>query len=90
MGNTYHYIAQGARGYHELAAGLLQGQLSFPTVAYLNEKLQLLGAVPGYKTAETMEPLLVYISEDKFMTQTLEEFQKTFKSSIMSSTAAGN
>ena len=87
MGNTYSYVAQGARGYHELAAGLLNGQLSFPTVAYLNEKLQLLGAIPGFKTAEMMEPLLVYISEDKYMTQSLEEFQKTFKSIITSSTA---
>jgi thioredoxin-related protein len=88
-GTTYKYVAQGGRGYHELAAGLLNGQLSYPTVAYLNEKLELLGAIPGYKTAEAMEPLLVYISEDKFMTQSLEEFQKTFKGKITATTASG-
>ena len=82
MGTTYKYVAQGTRGYHELAAGLLNGQLSYPSVAYLNEKLQLLGAIPGYKTAEAMEPLLVYISEDKYITQSLEEFQKTFTSKL--------
>lgn len=82
MGTTYKYVAQGARGYHELAAGLLNGQLSYPSIAYLNEKLELLGAIPGYKTAADMEPLLVYISEDKFITQSLEEFQKTFKSKL--------
>jgi thioredoxin-related protein len=82
MGTTYKYVAQGARGYHELAAGLLNGQLSYPSIAYLNEKLQLLGAIPGYKTAEDMEPLLVYISEDKYITQSLEEFQKTFTSKL--------
>jgi len=86
MGTTYKYVAQGARGYHELAAGLLNGQLSFPSIAYLNEKLQLLGAIPGYKTPQAMEPLLVYISEDKFMTQSLEEFQQTFKSKIIDNT----
>jgi thioredoxin-related protein len=86
MGTTYRYVAQGARGYHELAAGLLNGQLSFPSVAYLNEKLELLGAIPGYKTPEVMEPLLVYISEDKFMTQSLVEFQKTFKGKIAPTT----
>lgn len=83
MGYTYKYVSQGGRGYHELAAGLLNGQLSFPSIAYLNEQMQLLGAIPGYKTPAAMEPLLVYISEDKFMTQSLEDFQKTFESKII-------
>jgi len=81
-GNTYKYVAQGGRGYHELAAGLLSGRLSFPSIAYLNEKLELLGAIPGYRGPVDMEPLLNYISENKFMTQSLEEYQQTFKSKI--------
>jgi len=82
MGTTYKYVAQGARGYHELAAALLNGQLSYPSISYLNEELQLLGTIPGYKTPKDMEPLLVYISEDKYITQSLEEFQKTFESKL--------
>ncbi|MBN1184956.1 MAG: DUF255 domain-containing protein [Bacteroidales bacterium] len=81
-GNTYKYISQNGRGYHELAAGLLNGRLSFPSIAYLNEKLELLGAVPGYRGPVDMEPLLNYIAEDKFLTQSLEEYQLTFKSKI--------
>ena len=81
-GYTYKYVNQGGRGYHELAAGLLNGRLSFPSIAYLNEKLELLGAVPGYRGPVDMEPLLNYIAEDKFLTQSLEEYQQTFKSKI--------
>ena len=33
---TYSYVAQGRRGYHELAATLLNGQLSYPTVVFLD------------------------------------------------------
>jgi thioredoxin-related protein len=81
-GNTYKFVAQNGKGYHELAAGLLNGRLSFPSIAYLNEKLELLGAVPGYRGPSDMEPLLNYIAEDKFLTQSLEEYQQTFKSKI--------
>jgi thioredoxin-related protein len=81
-GHTYKFVPQNGRGYHELAAGLLNGKLSFPSIAYLNEKLELLGAVPGYKGPADMESLLNYISEDKFLTQSLSDYQQTFKSKI--------
>jgi thioredoxin-related protein len=81
-GYTYKYVKQNGTGYHELAAGLLNGRLSFPSTAYLNEKLELLGAVPGYRGPAEMESLLNYIAEDKFLTQSLSEYQQTFKSKI--------
>ena len=83
QGRTFKYVDSGnGRGYHQLAAALLQNQLSFPTVAYLNEKLELIGPVPGYKTPDQMEPLLVYISEEKFKTLGFDDFQKTFVSKL--------
>jgi len=81
-GTTYKFIAQGARGYHELAAGLLNGKMSYPSIAYLNEELQLLGAVPGYMTPGSIEPLLNYIAENKFTDQSLEDYQKSFQSKL--------
>ncbi len=81
-GYTYKFVEQNGKGYHELAAGLLNGRLSFPSIAYLNEKLELLGAVPGYKGPADMESLLNYIAEEKFLTQSLSEYQQTFKSKI--------
>ena len=81
-GKTYKFVNSSARGYHELAAGLLNGRLSFPSIAYLNEDLELLGAVPGYRTPKDMEPLLNYIAENKFENQSLEDYQKDFSSKI--------
>ncbi len=81
-GTSYKFVAQGSRGYHELAAGLLNGKLSYPSIAYLTEELQLLGAVPGYKTPSGIEPLLNYIAEDKFTTLSLEDYSKTFESKL--------
>jgi len=84
MGHTFKYVSQNGRGYNELAAGLLSGRLSYPSVAYLNEKLELLGAIPGYKTPSSMESLLNFIAEDKYLVQSLEDYEKTFKSKIPS------
>ena len=81
-GTTYKFIAQGQRGYHELAAGLLNGKMSYPSIAYLNEELQLLGAVPGYMTPTSIEPLLNYIAENKFTNESLEDYQKSFQSKL--------
>ena len=81
-GRTFRYIEEGGRGYQELAVGLLNGQMSFPSIAYLNEELQLLGAIPGFKTPQAIEPLLNYIAENKFTTQSLADYQKTFQSKL--------
>ena len=82
QGTTYKFVEQGGRGYQELAVGLLQGKMSFPSIAYLSEELQLLGAIPGYKNPQAMEPLLNFIAEDQFKSQSLEDYQKGFQSKI--------
>lgn len=81
-GAAYKFVSQGSRGYHELAAGLLNGKLSYPSIAYLNEDLQLLGAVPGYMTPVRIEPLLNYIAEGKYTSLSLEDYEKSFESKL--------
>ena len=68
----------GNRSAHQFAVALLKGQLSFPSIAYFTEKLEFMGAMPGYKSADQLEVILTFIAQDKFKTMTLEEYQKTF------------
>jgi thioredoxin-related protein len=72
-----------SRSPHQLAVALLQGKMSYPSVAYLNENNQLLTAVPGFYSADRLEPLLKFFAEDAFKSVSFEEYQKTFKSSIV-------
>ena len=81
-GHTFINEKKGARSTHQFAIALLQGQLSYPSVAYLTENLQLIAAVPGFFTADKLEPLLNYIVEDKYKSISMDEFQKTFISQI--------
>lgn len=74
----YTYVAQGRRGYNELAAALSQGKLSYPTVAYLNEKLELIQPLPGYMGPEDFLPVIHYFGEDAYLVQPFEQFKRNF------------
>jgi len=67
---------------HQLAVALLKGQLSYPTVVFINEMGQLLTPVPGYRTAKEMELLLSFFAEKAYEKQNFEDFQKSFKGRI--------
>ena len=63
-GKTYKYVPSGRRGYHELAAALLQGRLSYPTVVFLDENLNMLSPVPGYQKPEPFLNIARYFGDD--------------------------
>jgi thioredoxin-related protein len=67
---------------HQLAVALLKGQLSYPTVVFLNEKGQFLTPVPGYRSAKEMEELLSFFAEKAYEKQNYQDFQKSFKGRI--------
>ncbi len=70
----YKFVSQGQRGYHELAAAFLNGQLSYPTTVYLDENLNLIQPIPGYLTVKDLEPILIYLGEGRYKNQTWQEF----------------
>lgn len=81
-GHTFNFVAQGRRGYHELAAALTRNKLSYPTTVFMDEELRIIQPIAGYLDANRMEPILVYIGDDHFKSTKWEEFQKNHKSSF--------
>ena len=71
---TFKFVAQGGRGYHELAATLMNGQLSYPTSVFLDEELNLITPLPGYLTPERMDPVLEFIGKNHYKTTPWETF----------------
>ncbi|MDF1571309.1 MAG: DUF255 domain-containing protein [Bacteroidales bacterium] len=66
---TYYFIDNGRRGYHEVAAILTKGRLSYPTIVYLDEELRHISVEPGYKTAAQLAEKLIYYKEEKYKAQ---------------------
>ena len=71
---TFKYVPQGSRGYHELAAALMQGKLSYPTSVFLDEDLNLISPLPGYYPPEKLDPILEFIGEDHYKTTNYQQF----------------
>jgi len=79
---TFKFKNEGRRGYHEFAAALLDGKLSYPTTVFLNEKLELLDRVPGYLDTNTMEKVINFFGSKKFETESWADFEKNFQSRL--------
>jgi thioredoxin-related protein len=61
---------------HELAIKILNGRMSYPSVAYMDEAMQPITVVPGYHTPEELRPILVFIAQDYYKTMNWETFMQ--------------
>jgi thioredoxin-related protein len=76
---------KGSRSTHQFAMALFQAQnvqVGYPSIAYLDENLQLIRVWEGFWTAPQIEVWLHYVVDEKYKPLPLEEYQKTFVSKI--------
>ncbi|MCL5246034.1 DUF255 domain-containing protein [Cellulophaga sp. 20_2_10] len=73
-GQTYKFVASGRSGYHEFAAALMQGKMSYPTTIFLDEKQQMLSPVPGYQKPTPFLKIAKYFGEDIHKTKKWAEY----------------
>ncbi len=65
-GTTFKFIPYGNKGTHQLAAALLNNQLSYPTVVFLDEEFRMIQPLPGYRDAKSFHPIVKYIGENHY------------------------
>ena len=64
------------RSTHQFAYSLLNGQLGYPTMVFLDESFAILSPLPGYLQASDLMPVLHFFKADSQKTTTYEEFKK--------------
>ena len=67
----------GRRGIHTLAYSLLEGQMSYPSIVYLDDVINRITISKGYKTPEQIMPELNYVVEEGYRTMTLEQYKNS-------------
>ncbi|HNI44826.1 MAG TPA: hypothetical protein PK230_09015, partial [Chitinophagales bacterium] len=68
---------------HDLAIELLQGRMGYPSIVFLDEKMQKIQTYPGFQTADKFDLLLNYYTQDRHKKgEELATFATTFKSKI--------
>ncbi len=60
---------------HELAIALLNGQMSYPSIAYLDETLNMITVVPGFRNAPEMDKILRFLGTDAYKSSKFEDFK---------------
>lgn len=78
-GKTYNFIASGKRGYHEFAAALMQGRLSYPTVIFLDENQEMLSPVPGYQQPDPFLKIAKYFGDNIYKDKDWKTYDKQSK-----------
>ena len=83
QGKTFSFEkVERGRGYHQLAAAIMKGKMSYPSTAFFDVNKQLIQTVPGYLTEKRFEKILAFFTNDNYKTKKWPEFEKDFKSSI--------
>lgn len=77
--HAYKFIDNGRRGYHELAAIVTKGRLSYPTISCVDEQGRVIDAYPGYKDPEQFKIFLAFFEEEAYKSQSWEEYRKAGK-----------
>lgn len=79
---TYKFVDQGKRGYHELAAALMNGKMSYPTVVFLDEKLQIIHIQPGYNKPKQFDEMARFFGENYYKNKSWEQYTADYNSPI--------
>lgn len=78
-GQKFPFVPNGKRGYSELAYKFMNGKMSYPTLVFLNENLEVLQPVPGYLDAINLEAILTFFKGKHYNTTPWEKFLEDFK-----------
>jgi thioredoxin-related protein len=86
LGDTLVNTNKTTKSAHQLTNILTNNRPSYPTITYLDETGKVISPVPGYMDVKTIEPYLVYFTENIFRTTQFDayhkEFDKTFTDSL--------
>ncbi|MDR0295203.1 MAG: DUF255 domain-containing protein [Prevotellaceae bacterium] len=71
-GHTFNFSPE--QKSHELAIAMLQGKMSYPSMVFVDENLQLLTMLQGYLPPEDLRPILVFFAQEEYKKMTWQDF----------------
>jgi len=77
-GKVYKYIKMGRRGYNELALEILKGKLGYPSIVFIDEDLEVIQPIEGYKGPSVFKMIMTYFAGDHYKTTPWKSYSKSF------------
>lgn len=78
-GKTYKFVDNGRRGYHQLAAFLTNGNLSYPTFAFMDKNLEVIQPISGYQEPDVFERIMTYFATDSYKNTPWGKYEKEYQ-----------
>ncbi|MBC7885476.1 MAG: DUF255 domain-containing protein [Saprospiraceae bacterium] len=78
-GTEYKFVKNGTKGYHELAVHLLQGQMSYPSMVFLDEEFNMIQAIPGYQDVQKFEMIITYFGNNNHKSVPWHKYMQSFQ-----------
>lgn len=77
---VYPWKPSGRRGINTLGEklGTIQGRISYPTLVFLHPNFRKIQAIPGYRNADDLLPMLVYFAEEQYRKTPWDKFLAQF------------
>ena len=79
-GNTFKFVPNGASGYHQLAAAILNNKLQYPSIVFMTEDFKILQTLAGYRKAPEFHMIVQFIGEGHYKKMKWEQWQSVYKS----------
>ena len=67
---------------HQFAASILDNQLAYPSIVFLNNQIQRLDVLKGFMPPKNFEPVITYYGSGDYQKTKWEEYKKTFVSTL--------
>ncbi len=74
---TYHFVSQSGVGFNELASNLLQGQMVYPTLVFLDENMNLIQTIQ-YRSPEQFEMIITYFGDNNHKKIPWNKYEKNY------------
>jgi thioredoxin-related protein len=75
----YKFVRDGKVAYHELAAHLLNGRLSFPSIVVFDENMEPVQIIHGYQSVAQLNMVLQYYGKDYYKNTPWTSFQRSYE-----------
>lgn len=76
----YSYVSSfGKKGYHELAAEIMNDRMSYPTTVFIDENMEVIQPIPGFQGPSTFKMIMAYFYGDHYMKTPWHKFEADYK-----------
>jgi len=79
-GQKFKFVDQGkGKSYHEFALAVTRGQLSYPTIVFIDEDLNIIQSIPGFRSAPEFEMIMTYFGENKHKEEPWSSYKESYQ-----------